>query len=148
MNHLDVPVTGTWKSRPALCSRAPTGWYGRKTAHAPASTDPAVDQEVCSPSRRRAWARLPSKIYEVDHMGSGCLRHYTARARSAAPSARRAADHLSRFRNRRRFLFRPSLIDGTDRSSQTKEAAQLIQHPKGIVIEIERTVDQGMGKLP
>ena len=57
---------GTWKDRPAPNSRAPAGWYGRKQAQAPVSTDAGGDQEVSSAFRRRAWARLLSKIYEVD----------------------------------------------------------------------------------
>ena len=57
---------GTWKDCPALRSRAPTNWYGRKTATDPTPYDPPKDQEVDALSRRRAWARLLAKVHAID----------------------------------------------------------------------------------
>jgi hypothetical protein len=55
---------GTWKNRPALRSRAPANWYGRRASADPALADVPKDQEVGALSRRKAWARLPAKVYE------------------------------------------------------------------------------------
>jgi len=62
---------GTWKDRPALCSRAPSNWYGRRGAGAPAFPNAPKDQQVSALSRRKAWARLLAKVHELDVMA--CL---------------------------------------------------------------------------
>jgi len=59
---------GTWKDRPALCTRAPVHWYGRQAVEPPTPTDDPKDQEVSTPSSRKAWARLLAKKYELDVM--------------------------------------------------------------------------------
>jgi len=48
--------------------RVPQHWYGRQAAGAPAHTDARHDQEVSGLSRRKAWARLLAKVYELDVM--------------------------------------------------------------------------------
>ena len=65
---------GTWKDRPALRSRAPASWYGRKAAAdlAPSATTldrasgGALRRQVDAICRRRAWARLLSKVHDLD----------------------------------------------------------------------------------
>ena len=59
---------GTWKDRPALCTRAPVHWYGRQAAEPPTPTDASKDQHVSTPSSKKAWARLLAKVYELDVM--------------------------------------------------------------------------------
>ena len=59
---------GTWKDRPALRSRAPENWYGRKASADPALPDAPKDQEVGACSRRKAWARLLAKAHQLDVM--------------------------------------------------------------------------------
>ena len=59
---------GTWKDRPALRSRAPENWYGRKASADPTLPDAPKDQEVGARSRRKAWARLLAKVHELDVM--------------------------------------------------------------------------------
>jgi hypothetical protein len=67
---------GTWKDRPALRSRAPANWYGKKVAADPALPDAPKDQAQGGPlhrqvgvlSRRKAWARLLAKVHELDVM--------------------------------------------------------------------------------
>jgi hypothetical protein len=62
----------TWKDRPALRTKAPERWYGRAqiTAGDQASTelDAAAGEtvELGAAARKKAWARLLAKIYEVD----------------------------------------------------------------------------------
>lgn len=58
---------GTWKARPALKSRAPAHWYGR--AGEGSQSDHAEPGEMVSAdsqARKKAWARLLKKVYEVD----------------------------------------------------------------------------------
>ena len=63
---------GTWKDRPALRTRAPERWYG--CAQFPAvepesvEVDTTADEgvEVGAAARKKAWARLLAKVYEVD----------------------------------------------------------------------------------
>ena len=65
---------GTWKERPALKTRAPESWYGR--AQIPTDDDPASVElaptlgegavEVGAVARKKAWAWLLAKVYEVD----------------------------------------------------------------------------------
>ena len=59
---------GTWKDRPALCTRAPVHWYGREAAEPPTPTGTPKDQHVSTTSSRKAWARLLAKVYELDIM--------------------------------------------------------------------------------
>jgi hypothetical protein len=59
---------GTWKDRPALRARAPLHWYGRQAAEPPTPTDAPKDQQLSTPSSRKAWARLLAKVYELDVM--------------------------------------------------------------------------------
>ena len=59
---------GTWKHHPALCSRAPASWYGRKAVADPALSDTPEDREVDALCRRKAWARLVAKAHELDVM--------------------------------------------------------------------------------
>ena len=59
---------GTWKDRPALCTRAPQHWYGRQAAQPPTPTDAPKDQEVSTLCSKKAWARLLAKVYELDVM--------------------------------------------------------------------------------
>ena len=61
------------QDRPALRTRAPERWYGRaqipvaKPASAEADTPVADDAvEVGAAARKKAWARLLAKVYEVD----------------------------------------------------------------------------------
>jgi len=57
---------GTWKDRPALRSHAPANWYGRKVADDPALPDAPKDQEVGVLSRGKSWARLLTKVHQLD----------------------------------------------------------------------------------
>ncbi|MBE3038667.1 MAG: transposase [Chloroflexi bacterium] len=59
---------GAWKDRPALRARAPQRWYGRQAVEPPTPTDASKDQEVGTPSSRKAWARLLAKVHELDVM--------------------------------------------------------------------------------
>ena len=43
-------------------------WYGRQAAEPPRPTDASKDQEVSTPSSRKAWAGLLAKVYELDIM--------------------------------------------------------------------------------
>jgi hypothetical protein len=55
---------GTWKDRPALCTRAPLHWYGREAVEPPTPTGTPKDQAQGGPlhghlstlSSRKAWA--------------------------------------------------------------------------------------------
>jgi len=64
----EARARGTWKDRPALCTRAPLHWYGRQAVEPPTPSDASKDQQVSTPSSRKAWARLPAKVYELDVM--------------------------------------------------------------------------------
>jgi hypothetical protein len=57
---------GTWKRRPSLASSAAEGWYGRDTVTG--ITQGKAGEEVTVPERdrRKAWARLLAKVYEID----------------------------------------------------------------------------------
>jgi len=63
---------GTWKERPALKTRAPERWYGRaqipvaKPSSAEVDTAEGEAVEVGAAARKKAWARLLAKVYEVD----------------------------------------------------------------------------------
>ena len=57
---------GTWKRRPALSLRAAEGWYGRETGTLAAEGDVGEELTVTDRSRRKAWARLLAKVYEID----------------------------------------------------------------------------------
>ena len=57
---------GMWKKRKALMLRAPGNWYGFATTERP---DEEKDDEavtVTQAARRKAWARLLAKVYEID----------------------------------------------------------------------------------
>ena len=62
---------GRWPQMPHIAARAPEGW---QTSHLPEVSeldDPgyeplADDEEVAVNARKRAWARLLAKVYEVD----------------------------------------------------------------------------------
>lgn len=62
----------TWKDRPALRTKAPERWYGRAQMPAgkpsPAEVDMTAGEavEVGTAARKKAWARLLAKVYEVD----------------------------------------------------------------------------------
>lgn len=62
----------TWKDRPALRTKAPERWYGRAQMPAgkpsPAEVDMTAGEavEVGAAARKKAWARLLAKVYEVD----------------------------------------------------------------------------------
>lgn len=61
-----------WKDRPALRTKAPERWYGRAQMPAgkpsPAEVDMTAGEavEVGAAARKKAWARLLAKVYEVD----------------------------------------------------------------------------------
>ena len=62
---------GRWSQMPHVAARAPDGW---RASHAPepcASEDPGFEppddgEEVTVEARKRAWARLLAKVYEID----------------------------------------------------------------------------------
>jgi hypothetical protein len=66
----------TWKDRPVLRNCAPERWYGRAAPPVPApdsgpkqvSESEPLDEpiEVCAAARKKAWARLLAKVYEVN----------------------------------------------------------------------------------
>jgi hypothetical protein len=62
----------TWKERPALKARAPDRWYGRVELPADGQGQAGVPEPVDEPveigaaARKKAWARLLAKVYEVD----------------------------------------------------------------------------------
>ncbi|MBN1522895.1 MAG: transposase [Spirochaetales bacterium] len=57
---------GTWKNRPALALRAAEGWYGREEIAGMVEAEESEDVSVSNKARRKAWARLLSKVYEID----------------------------------------------------------------------------------
>lgn len=62
---------GRWQEMPWVAERAPDGWKathqhpagGEDLGYEPLSEE---DEEVCANARKRAWARLLAKVYEVD----------------------------------------------------------------------------------
>ena len=62
---------GRWSQMPYVAARAPEG---RRASHAPeasAAEDPGFEplddgEEVTVDARKRAWARLLAKVYEID----------------------------------------------------------------------------------
>ena len=62
---------GRWSQMPYVAARAPEGWRESHTPDASAQDDigfePLDDgEEVTVDARKRAWARLLAKVYEVD----------------------------------------------------------------------------------
>jgi hypothetical protein len=57
---------GTWKRRPALALRAAGGWYGRDEIADVEEAEEAEEVSVSKNARQKAWARLLSKVYEID----------------------------------------------------------------------------------
>jgi len=57
---------GTWKKRPALRTRAAEQWYGWGDNAVPAQVEAAEKVEVDSRIGQTAWARLLTKVYEID----------------------------------------------------------------------------------
>jgi hypothetical protein len=60
----------TWNLRPALKTKAPAHWYGWKELPAGESLplESAYDEpvEIGAMARKKTWARLLAKIYDVD----------------------------------------------------------------------------------
>jgi hypothetical protein len=62
---------GRWSQMPHVAARAPEGW---RASHAPEASVPEVPgfeplddgEEVTVDARKRAWARLLAKVYEID----------------------------------------------------------------------------------
>jgi hypothetical protein len=57
---------GTWKKRPAFSLRAADGWYGRDSETVVEEGEAGEEVTVPERDRRKAWARLLSKVYEID----------------------------------------------------------------------------------
>jgi hypothetical protein len=57
---------GTWKRRPSLSSRAADGWYGRDSETVVEEGEAGEELTVTDRARRKAWARLLVKVYEID----------------------------------------------------------------------------------
>jgi len=57
---------GTWKRRPALALRAADGWYGSKEIAEKDVIEEAETVSVSDKARRKAWAWLLAKVYEID----------------------------------------------------------------------------------
>jgi len=57
---------GTWKRRPSLAVRAAEGWYGRQETADTVMTEEPEKLSVSAKARRKAWARLLAKVYEID----------------------------------------------------------------------------------
>lgn len=57
---------GTWKRRPALTLRAAEGWYGWEECAPPVEAEAGEEVMVTARTRRKAWARLLAKVYEID----------------------------------------------------------------------------------
>ena len=57
---------GTWEHRPALALRAADGWYGREEITGMVEAEESEEVSVSNKARRKAWARLLSKVYEID----------------------------------------------------------------------------------
>jgi len=70
-------IKGSWKTMPYVAERAPEGWKKlHEQQEAPSKTDDFVPSEYTDYSNdspdarayRKAWARLLSKVYEIDPM--------------------------------------------------------------------------------
>ena len=57
---------GTWKRRPALALRAANCWYGREEIGEMDDAEELEEVSVSDKARRKAWARLLAKVYEID----------------------------------------------------------------------------------
>ena len=62
---------GRWSQMPHVAARAPEGWRESHLSEASAVEDPGFEllddgEEVTVNARRRAWARLLAKVYEID----------------------------------------------------------------------------------
>ena len=57
---------GTWKKRPALFLRAAEGWYGWEDITGMEEAEESEEVSVSDKARRKAWARLLAKVYEID----------------------------------------------------------------------------------
>ena len=57
---------GTWKHRPALALRAADGWYGREEIAGMVEAEESEEVSVSNKVRRKAWARLLTKVYGID----------------------------------------------------------------------------------
>jgi hypothetical protein len=57
---------GTWRRRPALALRAADGWYGRGEITDVEESEELEEVSVSKKARKKAWARLLAKVYEID----------------------------------------------------------------------------------
>jgi hypothetical protein len=62
---------GRWSQMPHVAARAPEGWRESHLSEASAVEDPGFEplddgEEVTVNARKRAWARLLAKVYEID----------------------------------------------------------------------------------
>jgi len=62
---------GRWSRMPYVAARAPEGWRESHAPEASAPDDPGFEpledgEEVTVHARKRAWARLLAKVYEID----------------------------------------------------------------------------------
>jgi hypothetical protein len=57
---------GTWKQRPALRTRASANWYGHSSVDSTGASEAGETAVVSVPARKKAWARLLAKVYEID----------------------------------------------------------------------------------
>jgi hypothetical protein len=62
---------GRWSQMPHVAARAPAGWRASHVPEASAPEDPRFEplddgEEVTVDARKRAWARLLAKVYEID----------------------------------------------------------------------------------
>ena len=49
-----------------MALRAAEGWYGREDIDETETTEPPEEINVSAKARRKAWARLLAKVYEID----------------------------------------------------------------------------------
>jgi hypothetical protein len=62
---------GRWSQMPHVAARSPEGWRASHASEASVPQDPGFEplddgEEVTVDARRRAWARLLAKVYEID----------------------------------------------------------------------------------
>ncbi len=62
---------GRWPQMPHIAARAPEGWRASHLPETPVQDDPGFEplddgEEVTVNNRKRAWARLLAKVYEID----------------------------------------------------------------------------------
>lgn len=62
---------GRWSQMPHVAARAPEGWRESHVPEASDAEDPGFEplddsEEVTVDARKRAWARLLAKVYEID----------------------------------------------------------------------------------